>query len=370
MDNPFVYDRPLPPEAMIDREPELRQLVDLGRSGQSTRLTAPRRYGKTTLLNAVGKRLGDEGMIVVNADFSRVRTLPDVTLRLHAAWREALDRRGTRTLWRRTDKRLSAFIEGGVPGVLKAGVKVSARTRQPGPLEALHELLALPDEVYRRAQRRVFVIFDEFPELLTARDDLDGIVRSHAQHQARSASYCYSGSQPSMMRTLFEDRRRPLFGQARSVGLGPLPGDALAGWLRERFGGRKISPRAVDALVETAAGHPQRAMMIAHFLWEQPLPEAHGFEAAVHAAVHEAAGEIQQVWLGLTPPQRRALATAAGGHAHLLGPTALAVADSSKATMQKARRTLLEHGHLRAEGGGAVSPSDPFMGLWLAGVER
>ena len=72
---------------------------------------------------------------------------------------------------------------------------------------------------------------------------LDGLVRSHVQHHVDVASYCYAGSQASLLRALFEDRRRPLFGQAREVTLPPIAPDAIAVWVVER-----LLDRLADAL--------------------------------------------------------------------------------------------------------------------------
>ncbi len=41
--NPFVYDDPLPPDELVDREPETEQLLRLAEGGHNTRLQAPRR---------------------------------------------------------------------------------------------------------------------------------------------------------------------------------------------------------------------------------------------------------------------------------------------------------------------------------------
>ena len=57
MPNPFIIDAPAPPAELIDREAELEKLLDLAEGGHNSRLVAPRRYGKTTLL----ARLGEAG---------------------------------------------------------------------------------------------------------------------------------------------------------------------------------------------------------------------------------------------------------------------------------------------------------------------
>jgi hypothetical protein len=40
--NPFIYDDPLPPDALVDRDEETRKLLSLAEGGHNTRLSAPR----------------------------------------------------------------------------------------------------------------------------------------------------------------------------------------------------------------------------------------------------------------------------------------------------------------------------------------
>ena len=51
-------------------------------------------------------------------------------------------------------------------------------------------------------------------------EHLNGLVRSVIQHHGRAAANVYAGSAPTLMRALFSDRERPLFGQARMLNLG------------------------------------------------------------------------------------------------------------------------------------------------------
>src|SRR5262245_10854266 len=104
--NPFVFDRPLPPGELIDREAELSMLMDLAISGQSARLAAPRRYGKTTLLGALVSRIErDRGFVATLLDFSRVTTMADVVARFEQGYAEGLERGKLRALWRALRRR-------------------------------------------------------------------------------------------------------------------------------------------------------------------------------------------------------------------------------------------------------------------------
>ena len=86
------------------------------------------------------------------------------------------------------------------------------------------------------------MVFDEFQDLLVARQDLDGLLRSRIQYHDDAAAYVYAGSEPSMMRELFDVRERPLFGQADPLALGRLPLDDVLADLDERFRSEQLDP--------------------------------------------------------------------------------------------------------------------------------
>src|SRR2546430_17714944 len=84
--NPFVYSHPLSPDDIIDREHETHALLANAVGGHYVRLYAPRKYGKTSLLQRAlrdGER--EEGLIPVLVDLYRVVSLADVTVRLERA---------------------------------------------------------------------------------------------------------------------------------------------------------------------------------------------------------------------------------------------------------------------------------------------
>jgi len=264
--NPFVFQRPV--DDLIDREDELQRLLDLAEGGHFMRLSAPRRYGKTTLIRRLrveAERTLDMTTIVV--DFSRVLSLGDVTVRIEDAYRRATDgpvRNAVRTLMRSWNLGVSLGA-GGIAAKLEAEPKTD-------PLPALHRLLELPREAFERTGHRVLVAFDEFHEVLRL-EGLDGLIRSHVQHHGEAASYLFAGSEPGLMNQLFGERERPLFGQAAPVSLGELPTDVLGAHIERRFAETGRDPgEALDALLELVQGHPQRAILMAHYLYERTRP--------------------------------------------------------------------------------------------------
>ncbi len=364
--NPFIFDRPLAPQELIDRAAELAQLASLTVGGQSTRLAAPRRFGKTTLLGALIDRIEhEEGFIATLIDFSHVANLADVVTRFERGYEEGLERGKLRALWRAVRQRGTADVHLRAPGDL-AGIEVGiAPGARDELLARLHHLLEVPRSVHERTGRQCLVVFDEFQDLLGVLDGIDGILRSHIQHHLHVASYVFAGSEPSLMAELFGDRRRPLFEQARSVPLGPLPPGPLASWLESRLADREPLGEFVDDLVVFSEGHPQRAVMIAHMLWEQDPQDPYALRHAIDAATHEAAEGLEQTWAGLSAKERRVLGVVAAGQRRVTSNAALELSGVARGSQAYAAERLKEHCILRASPDGLLSVVDPLLAYWL-----
>src|SRR5690349_18170572 len=264
---PFPFEGPVPPELLIDRAGELDLLARRAGDRVNVRLVAPRRYGKTSLLLAHAQRLQSTDWRTAHVDFSRVADLTDVARRLASAYAH-LD-----PPWVRAH--LSGLLSrlGVTLGATGPSVSIALRPSAPDAVAAetvLYRLLDLPKELWDADRVPTLVVFDEFQDLLVARKDLDGLVRSRIQYHGDAAAYVFAGSEPSMMRELFDRRERPLFGQADPVALGPLPAEAVLDELAARFASEDLRPGdALPELVGFAAGHPQRVMLLAYCLAEQ-----------------------------------------------------------------------------------------------------
>jgi hypothetical protein len=164
-------------------------------------------------------------------DLDRVGTVADVADRLVDGLRQLpLDPQ------RHIERRLSRLgVSLGTSGLT---VQVAPRgpSRTLGADEAravVRDLLALPGELGADGTLTV-VAMDEFQDLLTADDRLDGVFRSVIQHQD-GVTYVFAGSSASLMRELFGDRERPFYGQARPLELPPLPEDETFVYVRDRL---------------------------------------------------------------------------------------------------------------------------------------
>jgi hypothetical protein len=362
---PFRFEGPVPSELLIDRGRELETLDRRAADRVAVRLVAPRRFGKTSLLLAHGERLREAGWRTAHVDFSRVTDLTDAARRLGAAY-ASLDPGWVRAHLAALLARLGVTVAAGGPAV-----SVTARPQSPDPEAAeaaLYRLLDLPKTLWEGDRTPTLVVFDEFQDLLVARKDLDGLLRSRIQYHDDAAAYVYAGSEPSMMRELFDDRERPLFGQADPLALAPLPVDEALAELAGRFAHEELDPgEALGELVLFAAGHPQRTMLLAYLLAERlgrgEPGTAQTAQAVVDDALERTLPAQQALWGQLGRSERVVLAAAADG----IAPASRALAAEhqlARRTLSVAADRLVDQGHMARERIGA-RVVDPLLAEWL-----
>jgi hypothetical protein len=362
---PFPFEGPVPAGLLIDRATELDLLARRAADRVGVRLVAPRRYGKTSLVLAHATRLREAGWRTAHADFSGVADLTDVARRLAGAYAH-LD--GT---WIRSH--LGGLLARLGVSLSATGPRISIGPRPPSPdaptAEAVvYELLDLPRTLWERDETATLVVLDEFQDLLVARKDLDGLLRSRIQYHGDAAAYVYAGSEPSMMRELFDTRERPLFGQADPLALGPLPADETISDLAARFAAEGLDPGAtLGELAVFAAGHPQRTMLLAYLLadalaaGEAPTPALTA--QVIDAALQRAEPVHQSLWQTLGRTERAVLAATADG----VAPTSRALAAEhglGRGTLDAAAARLVDQGHL-IRIPRASRLVDPLLAEWL-----
>jgi len=349
---------------VIDRDEETRTLLAHAAGGHFVRLYAPRKFGKTSLIRrALREGERDEGLIPIAVDLYRVVSVADVAIRFERAYAQAL--KGS------LRSRVEEFLQRTGLGLSLGALGISARLqidrRAVDPLPALHTLLDLPLRL-EEGGHRALVALDEFQDV-TKIPDLDGLLRSHIQHQGHVASYVFAGSEPGLMKQLFETRDRPLYGSAVPLRLHRLEDGDVADYVAARFErtGRRVG-EALAPLLTAARGHPQRAMLLAHRLWAELRPGEIGtlanWEAAHAAALAELEAEFEARWRGFDLAEQKTLRAVIAGGGSPYRDGVLRLLDLGKPTAQSALKRLHAGADVERDGTKQVVV-DPLFAEWI-----
>ncbi|MFL5947463.1 MAG: AAA family ATPase [Gaiellaceae bacterium] len=367
--NPFIYSHPVAPEEIIDRDGETRELLTAAVGGHYVRLYGPRKYGKTSLLRRVlleGER--GEGLIPVLVDLYGVLSVADVAIRFERAYAKQLKGK--------VRSRIEEFLQSTGLGLSLGALGISARLQlepRTDPLPALHALLDLPLRLEETGGFRALIVLDEFQDITKVRE-MDALIRSHIQFQGDVASFVFAGSEPGLMRELFENGDRPLYGQAVPMRLGRLADADIAEYIVARFRetGRSAG-EAVNPLVASARGHPQRAMLLAHRLWavvsEGGSATLGDWGTAHMAALAELQPEFDAHWRRLSTSAQRALRAVVGGEGSPFQQRVLEQLDLRKSTARAALQALVGNATVEQEAELYVL-IDPLFAEWIANLRE
>jgi hypothetical protein len=362
--NPFRFSGPLAPEQMIDRDGESDELLALTEGGHSFRLVGPRRYGKTTLLRRVLEASERGGSATVLVDLQDVLSIAEIVVRLERGYERLKGpvRRRVENLLRSWNIGLS-LGGGGFTATLQRNPSVDAES-------VLLRLLELPTALFDRDGTTSLIVFDEIQDVLAV-PGADGKIRSVIQHQGEAATYAFAGSAPGIMQQLFADPKRPLLEQAVPRHLDPLPAPDVADYVAQRFEqtGRDAGA-ALSPFLEFTRGHPQRSMMLAHYLWQRTPAGRTADEGTWLAALDQAAEDtaplMRAIWKALTTNERRVARALAVVSGPLYSEDTATAVGIKRSSIGKALESLVANADvIREEGRPRLT--DPMFELYLKG---
>jgi hypothetical protein len=362
--NPFRFSGPLAPEDMIDRDLEAEELLALAEGGHSFRLVGPRRYGKTTLLRRVLEAAENQQIATVLVDLQDVLSIGEIVVRIERGYDRLKGpiRRTVDQFFRSWNIGL-ALGGGGFTAALQRNPQVDAES-------VLLRLLELPMALFQRDGTTSLIVFDEIQDVLAV-PGADGKIRSVIQHQMEAATYAFAGSAPGYMQQLFADPKRPLLDQAVPKNLAPLPLDEVAAYVIRRFetSGRDVGS-ALQPMLDFTRGHPQRSMMLAHYLWQRTARGASADEASWVGALDQAATDsaplMRAIWRNLTTNERRVARALAIVSTPLYSADTAAAVGITRTSIGSAVESLLGNADAISAGAGERPRlTDPMFELWL-----
>lgn len=244
--NPFTFSKVSENSLFINREQEKREIKNYILNGQNVVVIGPRKIGKTLLLTKIEGELRNEGYRAVWIDIS---SASDVKGLASIAIKEVINRIwGTKSI---VDKiksipAIMPYIEISFhAGFLDINIKGNKQDATEVLLNTLKYVSTL---------EKVFVIFDEFQDVEPF--DLTGQIRYIAQHNKNS--FIFMGSNQSMMRDIFLNKKRIMYNIGAIVPIGRLTDENIKKLIRKGFAmaGLEATENAVNKITDIVNGFP------------------------------------------------------------------------------------------------------------------
>ncbi len=269
--NPFQYANIVEGQYFYNRKKEVERIVQTLSGGNNLVLYAPRRYGKSSLVNKALNILEKKGFKTVYLDFmsvySRDTFIKNYTKAIAAKEDASLEK---------TVKKIAAYLKGFVPSVsfdAYGNTNFSlAKIEGADEEKTLREVLELPEQLATKDKRWI-VAFDEFQEITTLNgESFEKLLRSVIQHHQK-VSYLFLGSRTHLLKDMFNNRNRAFYHAAMLMNIGVINKKESVDYLLSRFDREEIELPEDTAgyIVDKAGMIPYYIQFIAAEVWQQVI---------------------------------------------------------------------------------------------------
>jgi hypothetical protein len=370
--NPYVHGSPIAAadaDAFADRAEELATLEGALGSGGNVILLAPRRYGKTSLLNIAVARALANGVRAGRVTLADCTDLQDVCESLlhgilegPARWRE----RGADAV-RELVGHLRPRLEVSSDGSLRVLLDVEPG-RDPWRRMLLDVLRVL--DAVRASGDPVALVIDEFQRAYELDDAVPGAIKRLCDEMP-AVSLVLSGSRRHLMERI-SGHRAPLARVGTRIALPKVPRAEMCDFLvrRAAAGGKMLALDVAERIHDRAAGVPNEVQQLASQAYDQaPGNRIRGrdVDEALARIVRQGRFEYVAILRGLGPAQRRLVRELARTGPRPSVQTGLMVRILRVSNPSAVRRALiaLEEDDLVEQSPDGWEISNPFLALWL-----
>ncbi|MGD9369084.1 MAG: ATP-binding protein [Desulfobacteraceae bacterium] len=265
--NPFSLKVLTNPSSFCNRTQEIATLTSYAKSNSNAVIYSPRRFGKTSLVHQVQRKLSQDGFITIYVDLFGLSSADIIANRITKGVYSALHHQ------KNLLQKAVTIIKSHRPVIRPDETGVSITTEAVSPhlsgSELLDKTLAELGQLIAAGKKKINIVLDEFQEITEIRDpNIEGIMRSYIQEH--KASYFFVGSRRRVLLEMFNQRRRPFFQSAINFKLDKLPHDELADFVAKRFEAaqKRCSERLADEIALTADDHPYYCQKLSFFCFE------------------------------------------------------------------------------------------------------
>lgn len=359
--NPFKFGAIVEGEYFTDRHQEVKELISDIESGQNVVLISQRRFGKSSMVN---RALAGMNIKSIRLDLEIISDEVDLA---NAYVKKALALSPFEKLktYIKTLKIQPAMEYNPATG----DINVSFSPDAVNKAAVVAESLELPEIIAKKQNKRIVVVFDEFQEIRRIAPNLEKKMRGVFQtHQ--NVSYIFIGSQESMIRDIFQEKKNPFYKFGRQKVLSGIPEREMETFVLKRFSSAGIDATGIvkDILAFTGC-HPYYTQQLCHELYiahAQGLFRREQINEAVANIITQHNSDYKRWWNALDTTERKiVIGLAAGGNEVTSQKFIKKYGIKTASTSGSATGRLIDKGIIIRREKNAYEIEDPFWKEWV-----
>ena len=369
VNNPFILYGYESEKYFCDRKTETHEFKRLVTNGNHVSLIAPRRIGKTGLIeNLFHQKDIQKDYYTFLIDIYATKNIEELIMAMGASMLSSLRPKGAKVMQK--------FVD--ILSSLRTGISFDAMGNPSWNVEVGD--IRLPrttlDEIFEyidTADKPCIIAIDEFQTVSCYNDGkIEALLRTYIQH-CRNAHFIFSGSQRTMMGEMFLSPSRPFYQSTSMMNIGSIPIDKYSAFAQKHFkeADKGISAQAITKVYQRFEGVTWYVQRVMNELFS--LTPQHGtcdedmLDIAIKNILRANEFTYQSLLFQLPIKQKELLmAIAREGKAQNLTSSAFVKKYrlTSSSSVQSAIKGLLEKNFVTSNLG-VYEVYDKFFALWL-----
>lgn len=334
-------------KAFCNRIEETNKLMGNIKNGKHTFLIAPRRYGKSSLCEKV-LELSD--LPWAKLDFHLAMSEKDVERIMINGIIELIGKsigsvEKLTTLIKKYAKKLKPKLNIGTK-IFSLELELSDNST---PGENIAEAMLILEKLLEERNKQAVLILDEFQEIGTMKEGkgIEGAIR-HAAQEMGNLSLIFSGSNPHLLRSMFEDERRPLYKLCRKLILDRISEEHYKQHLNiaaKIMWEKELNDQVFDKIMLVTERHPYYINYLCDELWSESdkTPSVASVDHAWNMVVEEERSDLLKDFSSLSENQRKIMVYLSNyGGGNLYSDDAAKKMDMPVSSISRAVSTLIE----------------------------
>ncbi len=354
--NPFKFGTVVDDQYFTDRTEEIKIVNSVLNSENHLIVISPRRYGKTSLIYKVVKESGRPFIFI---DLQLITTVNDLASQIL----KRINRIYPFEKLKRLIKNFK-FIPAVSVNPLTNEIEVSFNPVSSSDV-ILSDVLEMVERISTK-RNKLIIVFDEFQEIIRIDKNLDKKLRSIFQHQ-KKVNYILSGSQESLMKEIFENKKSPFYHFGYLLSLKKIQEEDFFDYLNRNFSLiSKNSDEVCKKILEFTKGHPYYTQQFAFYVWEEIVNKRfESIDKVVKKIVQSHDNDFERLWGMLTKTEMKVMISLAESNDSPLKDEIRTKYNlGATSTVFSALKKLILHGFVLKTSGG-YEIEDPFFGEWI-----
>jgi GTPase SAR1 family protein len=243
-----------------------------------TVVVAPRRYGKTSLVERVLHELKEP---FARIDFLVDTCVEDVRNNLMHKVGELLYSVLPKT--EKAKQKLLALFSSLYPEIVLSvtdpRVIFRPRVEEQQPTQTIVDLLMALNAAAKASNKKLVIFIDEFQQIATLGDQgIEASIR-HAMQYSSHVCYIFSGSNRHLLITMFNDRNRPFYKSCEMLRLNRISTDSYREFIKKAANKKwkvDLSDAVIDEILKLSERHAYYVNAVCRHFWLQDSPPTIG----------------------------------------------------------------------------------------------